>query len=264
MGRFLPFVASLGLLGSVATAEEPPSNPPAPSPPAMGEVETKPLPPKAIPDSEAAPLAEGLKKAMRAKSAAEALPALDAIGGKDHPSFEAPLVKLLGHPNAEVAIRSADAIAERAGPKTASSLWRSGWLAAANRDRTEVRMSILAALGRMGATLDAKQYEEVESLWKRATSGKTLAGIAAYFGAVKTDKRPLRLLSEALDEPVAPATDSGSNPPASYWEARWKVWNASKPAIEEALRSITGQSFHNSAEAKAWFQKNEKEFGFVW
>jgi hypothetical protein len=261
VGRLLPVAAWLALLAPSAAAEEPAPKPAEPSAP---EVETKPAPPKVILDAEAAPLAEGLKKAMRAKSADDALPALVAIEGKSHPTFEAPLVKLLGHPSAEIAIRAADALAARAGPKTASSLWRGGWLAPANKDRSEVRTSILLALGRMGVSLDAKQYDEVESLWKKATSGRVLSSIAAYFGAVKTDKRPLRWLSEALDEPVASAVNSASNPPASYWEARWKLWKASKPAVQEALKSITGQTFETSEDAKAWFKKNEKEFGFVW
>jgi hypothetical protein len=263
MGRLLPVALLLASLAPRASAEEPAPKPPAPAP-AAGEVETKPAPPKVIPDAEASPLAEGLKKAWRAKTAEDALPALRAIEGKAHPSFEAPLVKLLGHASAEIAIRSADALAERAGPKTATAMWRGGWLSPANRDRTTVRTSILRALGRMGTTLDAKQYDEVESLWKKATSGETLSAIAEYFGSVKTDKRPLRLLSEALDEPIATAVNSASNPPASYWEARWKMWKASQPAVQAALKSITGQTFESSAQAKDWFKKNEKEFGFVW
>jgi len=262
MARLLALAAWVALLAPLAAAEEPAPKPPGGSP--APEVETKPDPPKTISDAEASPLAEGLKKAWRAKSADDALPALVAIQGKNHPSFEAPLVKLLGHPSAEIAIRSADALAERPGPKTASSLWRSGWLGAANKDRTDVRTSILAALGRMGVTLDAKQYDEVESLWKRAPSARALSSIASYFGAVKTDKRPLRLLSEALDEPRAPAVDTGTTPPKEYWEAKWKLWHASKPAIQAALKSITGQTFESSEEAKTWFKKNEKEFGFVW
>jgi hypothetical protein len=253
-------VAPVLLLSLLATARTGASEEPKPAAPA--EVE-KPAALAAIGDVEAAPLVRGLESARRAKTLDDALPALAAIEGKTHSSFEAALGKLLSHAQAEVAVRAAAALGERAGPKTGSLLWRSGWLAPANKKRPEVQASVLQAMGRAGVLLDAKQYDEVESLWRKQPTVRTTILIAGYFASVKTDKRPLRLFAEALDEPVAGSVSSPSNPPASYWEARWKAWRATKTDVQAAIRAITGQTFETSAEAKAWFAANPK-FGFSW
>jgi hypothetical protein len=258
--RLAAGLAASFLLAGVAFADEP-----APKP---GPETEKPKPAAkpalaALSDVEAAPLARGLALAAKGRTLEAVLPALEAIEGKTHATFEAPLVKMLAHSLGEVATRAAMALADRAGPKTGSALWRSGWLAPANKRRPEVQAAVLSAMGRAGLLLDAKQYDEVESLWRKQTNARTVTLIAGYFAAVKTDKRPLRLLSEALDEPGAGSVNSPTNPPASYWEARWKMWQATKPAIQEAVQAITGQKFESSAEAKAWFDANPK-FGFDW
>jgi hypothetical protein len=246
------------LLGAAGSA-----SPEEPKPGAAPEVEKEKPALAEIGDVEAAPLVRGLEGARRAKTLEDALPALVAIDGKKHASFEGPLGKLLSHAVADVAVRAAAALGDRAGPKTGSLLWRSGWLAPANKKRPEVQAAVLQAMGRAGIELDAKQYDEVESLWRRQPNARTVSLIAEYFAAVKTDKRPLRLLAEALDEPIAGSVNSPSNPPASYWEARWKMWQATKPHVQAAIRAITGQNFETSAEAKAWFEANPK-FGYRW
>jgi hypothetical protein len=260
-GRGALAAALLALHGAFAWAED--GMPPPGAGAAMGETKPKEAP-KPISDTEAAPLVEGLKKAAKAKVAEDALRALDAIEGKANPQLEGPLVRLLSHNFGEVAGRAADALAERAGPKTGAVLWKSGFQHGTNLRRPEVQASILAAMGKVGAPLDERQYGDVESLWRKATTPKAKVAIASYFGAIKTDKRPLRWLSEALDEPVAGDPNDASTPPASVLEAQWKLWKGSLAAVEDAIRAITGQTFHTSAQAKAWFKANEKTFGFVW
>lgn len=254
-----------------ACAEDPP--PPGMDPgmgggPADGRPEPEgvkaPPPPRAIPDAEAAPLIEGLKKAIRTRNSVEAMPALAAIAGVTNPGFEPHLVKLMSHLSVDIAVKATECLAERPSEKLAATLWRSGWLAPINDKRDAVKGTILAAYGRLGAKLDAKQYDEVESLWRRAPSAEILTGIARYFEAVKTDKRPCRLLAEFLDEPRAGDVNSGTNPPASYWEARWKLWNAVQPHVVDALHAITGETFHTTKDAKAWFEAKVKTFGFRW
>jgi hypothetical protein len=236
---------------------------PPPAGAAMGETKAK-EPPKPISDAEAAPLVEGLKKAAKAKAIEDALRALDAVEGKANPQFEAPLVKFLSHSFGEVAARAAHALAERAGPKTGATLWKSGFQHSANLRRPETQAGILAAMGKVGAALDAKQYEDVVGLWRRATTPKTRIGIASYFAAVKTDKRPLRLLAEALDEPPPQDPNAASTPPLPVLQAAWRLWKEALPAVEDAIRAITGQTFHTTDQARTWFKANEKTFGFVW
>jgi hypothetical protein len=219
--------------------------------------------PRTLTDAEAAPLLEGLKKVGKAKAWADASPAFESLAGVTHPDLEPALAKHLGHAVKEVAIRSATEIGKRPGPKTGAALWK-GWTLAVNDKRPEVRGAILAAMGAAKIPLDAKQYVDVEALWRKAPDAQTMVGIATYFLAIGTDKRPSRLLAEWLDEPRAGGNvEDGTNPPAEWWEARWKTWNAVKGVVADALKAITGQAFHSSDEAKEWFRKNPK-FGFSW
>jgi hypothetical protein len=234
-------------------------------PPAMGEAAppggAKPL--ALVPDAEVAPLLDGLKKASKARAAADAMPGLDALEGKTHPALEEPLSKLLAHAVEDVAKRAAREMGLRAGAKTGAALWKA-YALDANKNRPNVQGAILAALGATGTKLDAKQYDDVEKLWKKAPSNEALQGFARYFELVKTDKRPCRLLAEFLDEPRAGSVNDGANPPAAYWEARWKQWHAVKPSVVDALRAITGQIFDSTDDAKAWFKAHEREFGVRW
>ena len=65
------------------------------------------------------------------------------------------------------------------------------------------------------------------------------------------------MLLRNLDEP-GPTGDihAGNNPPAEYWEARWKAWKAFRPKVQETLFALTGQRFTEAKEAHAWLQKN--------
>ena len=70
------------------------------------------------------------------------------------------------------------------------------------------------------------------------------------------EKQAISMLLRNLDEPVPENVDAQHNPPASYWEARWKSWAAWKGKVKDALFAVTGQRFSTAAEAKAWLQKN--------
>jgi hypothetical protein len=265
-------VAALATLAALSLASAPSGaddkKPPAPWPDIKPADAEKPPAVKEVPlvvlsDADAAPLIEGLKKAGRTRNAVEAMPALDAIGGKTHKEFETPLVKLATHLSSDVAARAVACLGERGGEKTPGRLWNV-WSQSITKDRYDVKGAILAALGRLGSRLDAKQYDEVESLWRKAPNDDALIGVARYFEATKTDKRPCRLFAEFLNEPRAGDVNSPTNPPASYWEARWKQWKAVCPSVQDALKAITGQMFDNTEDAKKWFKANEKTFGFVW
>ena len=249
-----------GSLARAAFGDDP--APPAMSDPAMGDAKPAAAPAvmKILRDIEAAPLLDALKKAAKTRTSVEALPAIDAIAGTTHPEFETALGRLLGHLSVDVAVRAASSMGERAGPKTGAALWK-GWALPINEKRPAARVAILLALAKSGGRLDDKQYKEVEALWTLAASPESMIGVARYFEAQKTDKRPCKAFSIFLDEPKAGSNVAdGSNPPAEYWEARWKLWHAVKPATIDALKAITGQVFDTSEDAKAWFRAH-KEFG---
>ncbi len=271
--RLVPagFLAAFLAATSPCRAEDPPPamgdpRPAADAPPAAPTAEQPAAPMKALTAAEAAPLLGRLKDALKAKTAEDAVAAVDALKGATHPDFEAALSRLLASPFSEAAAKAAEAIGARADPKavakTAGVLWK-GYLLSANAKRPEVKGAIFAALGAAKAPLDAKQYDEAESLWRLATCAEALTGVALYFERFQTDKRPCRLLALWLDEPKATNVNDGTNPPASYWEARWKLWDKTKSAAVAALKAITGQRFDSTEEAKAWFKANPK-FGFDW
>jgi hypothetical protein len=217
-------------------------------------------------DADAAPILDALKKAAKARNGAEVLPVLESLAGKTHKDFEPALAKLLGHLSTDVASRSATAIGERPGEKTASTLWK-GWALPINDKRPAVRGAILRALGKIGARLDAKQYSEAERLWNTTEGADAAAlrsGFADYFAAIKDDKRPCKLLALWLDRPQ-PTGDpnDGNNPPKEWWEARYKLWQATQSRAEAALLAITGQRFTSTDDAKKWFIANPS-FGVKW
>jgi hypothetical protein len=217
---------------------------------------------KTLTDEEAAPHLARLKDAAKTKKPDEGKAALAAIAGVTHPAFEAALARLLPHASAEVAVLAAAAIGERGDAKSGGVLWK-GWLHAANAKRLDVKGAILEAMGTVKAPLDARQYDEVEGIWRQAPSVEAMNSVTTYFRLMATDKRPCKMLGLWLDEPRPGNVNDGSNPPASWWQARWTLWNKTKPGAVAALEAITGQHFDSSADAKAWFEQNPK-FGVRW
>lgn len=69
------------------------------------------------------------------------------------------------------------------------------------------------------------------------------------------------ILLRNLDEPAPADPDSPTNPPASYWEARWKSWQIWRGDVKEAMFAITGQRFSTASEAREWAKKNGKKVG---
>jgi hypothetical protein len=251
-------LAALGL--GDAHAEEPPKETAEASAPAAARVLTK---------EEAAPKIDALKKASKRRKAADVLPALDDLEGTWHEEFRKPLVKLLAHGSADVAIRAAallgaepiDADDAKAREAAAEELWKKGWAHKTNDDRHDVRGAVLRAIGRLGHRIGAAELREVERLWNRQFDqpdtllAPALLDVVAYAATTK-DRRLAPALAEAIDEPVAGDVHAPTNPPASYWEARWKLWKALEADVIRALARITGQTFRSGEEARSWLQAN--------
>jgi hypothetical protein len=234
------------------TPEKPPEKPGEKAKPAL----------KTLSDVEAAPLLVKLRDAAKTKKPDEGKAALAAIAGVTHPAFEAALARLLSHASVEVATAAAAAIAERGDAKSGAPLWK-GWLHATNAKRLEVKGAILEAMGAVKAPLDAKQYDDVEGIWRQAPSIEAMNSVTTYFRLMATDKRPCKMLATWLDEPKVGNVNDPNNPPAGWWQARWTLWSKTKPGAVAALKAITGQAFDSSADARAWFEANPK-FGVRW
>ena len=91
-----------------------------------------------------------------------------------------------------------------------------------------------------------------------------------YFGQIKSkDKSTVRMLCEMLTGPQPADVDDPSNPPASYWVARWKTWSIVRRDVMWSLEQITGQKFYaedseragDSAKALKYVRDHGKRLG---
>ncbi len=212
---------------------------------------------------EARKLSTALKKVAKKKKTKEIMPALDAIEDYKHESFEKPLLKMLSHQNGEVAMRVAEMLCPRAHDKLMKGIWKA-YMAKPNKKRYGVKGKILLIYADKEIKLDAKQFKEVESDWRwmngnpQKEFGEHLLDYCAYIEAT-ADPRLFRRMAEELSEPGTDiAVNSPSNPPAEWWERKWNMWKLMKPGLVSALKAITEHEFDTTAEAKAWFEANEK------
>lgn len=212
-------------------------------------------------------LLQALEAAGKAKKAPEALEALGALAGLKHVQLEKGLLRLLRHAEPAVALRAAELLELRAYPAW-KGLWSASWGQAANDKRPAVRAKVLRAFARLGTLLDKKQLDEVEKQWRwtvgnpARANAPQLVDIAFYAEHVK-DKRLARWLAENIDEPIATNPSDPNNPPASWWEERWHLWNESKGATHAAIKALTGQDFASTALAREWIEANRRQ-GFDW
>jgi hypothetical protein len=252
---------------------------PAGAPPAESK-DAAPTEVKAATDEEAKNLVAALEAASK-KKAKEVLKSLQAWEGLRHEAFLKPLTKLLRHEDEDVAVRAARILETQkptgADEKTAAKnvdkalreLWKLAFQQSVNDSRHSVKGAVVKVHGAWGVTLDENEFDEVKSLWRANLGNADVRRVAALVSVVNyveaaKDKRFSRMLAEQIDEPKAGDVNSPSNPPASYWEARWKGWKAMEAPVQRALKSLTGQEFKTTADAKKWFEANERTYGFRW
>jgi HEAT repeat protein len=134
-------------------------------------------------------------------------------------------------------------------------------LAAIKDKKNDDQPQVLEALVR---SLDRASYEsgDVELLARLFDRGEATLqkAIIQCFGN-HAEKEAVKLLLENLDEPIPAEVQPLHNPPASYWEKRWKAWKAWLPDLKEALKTITGQEFQDSKTAKNWLRQNGARIG---
>jgi hypothetical protein len=284
--RLAPILLTLLVAPVLGGADGPPAPPaqpasPAPSAPAATpEKERTPAATRAATDAEAKALVDALAAAVR-KKAPDVLQALTALDGLRHAEFLKPLVKLLAHADDDVALRAAahledqkpsgadEKVVAKEVERVARDLWKSGYQLPVNGKRPVVRGATVRVLGAWAVPLEAKPFDEVKSLWAQEIAdpdprqSAALVHVIAYVEATK-DKRFCRLLAEQIDEPTAASVHDAANPTAEYWEARWKVWKQLVDPAVAALKTLTGQTFSTTADAKQWFGANERTFGFHW
>ncbi len=118
--------------------------------------------------------------------------------------------------------------------------------------------AVLAIEGHEAAVLD-----QLDKIFLKGAPGawthSFVQSAVLYLGTNKWEKAVPRFVF-MVEEPIPANVNSGSNPPPSYWEARYKLWQVSEGWVRWALKEITDKEYRTHREWKAWLKANEKKF----
>jgi hypothetical protein len=123
-------------------------------------------------------------------------------------------------------------------------------------DQPQILADLVRGLLRTG--YQPKQWADLDGLFDRDYSADRVPLQEAILELViaKKEAQAIEVLLRNLDEPIPANVDDAANPPAQYWEARYKAWRVWRIKVKDALFAITGQRFTTAAEARAWLKKN--------
>ena len=225
---------------------------------------------RVLSDEEAKEITAALKKVYKKKDAAKIRPVLEKMDGVHHADWEKPMLRLLRADSGKLAAQVAGMWEGRVpDEKFLKKIWKASWGQKINDKRYAVKAKILLAWAPLKTQLDKNQHEDVERAWRwmvgnpKEGFSPALVDICLYVERTK-DKRLTKWLAKELDEPMATNPNAPNNPPADWWERRWKMWKPTKPAVVSALKALTGQEFDTTKAARAWIEANEKTYGFKW
>ena len=243
------------LLAAVLSFQEPQSAPQKPAPAADASAAKKALP--ALPDREAKAAVDTFGKAMKgASSIADKNRALDGLAEGANKLLVRPLGAVVETDKSVIVRkRAVELLALQpvgdSHPEIVRLLKSNG-----TQSQPAVQAALVGALAQCG--YQTADWAAVGRLFgpdyaaERVPLQEAILGLAAEH----KEKQSLELLLDNLDEPLPQNVDAANNPPASYWEARWKAWKAWREKVKDALFALTGQRFGAAAEAKAWLAKN--------
>ncbi|MBI5852356.1 MAG: HEAT repeat domain-containing protein [Planctomycetes bacterium] len=121
----------------------------------------------------------------------------------------------------------------------------------------EVQAVLVTTLSRVGYE-KKRDWEPIKNLFERDYGENRLALQRAILALIEEHQEleAIDMLVRNLGEPVPENVDDASNPPAEYWERRWKAWQSWRADVKEALLAVTGQQFSTPKEAKDWLREN--------
>ncbi len=226
--------------------------------------EKRPVFPPRADKKEARAMLKAFKKNLSraAKSPLVRREVVQALVRKSHPSFVAPLEKLARRDKSKLVRAAAvEALGKLDFPATRKALLK----ILGGRGLTKDPLVLLAGLD----ALDRLGYHPVffqvlsdlfEKTWDMASPGVPQQKIIRLFAKGK-EKRAFRLLVDHLDEPRPADVNAASNPPASWWEKRWKAWHYWRGDVKAALREITGVEFSRAEFYKKWARRMGRKKG---
>lgn len=215
---------------------------------------------KPLSDSDARATVAAFKKSARNKKArlAERLEAVQTLGRASHKLLVKPLVKIVRSDKSIVVRKNA---AQALGHQPAKQAHTQLLKLIGEKRTPEVLAVLIDSLSSAG--YDKRDWKTLERLFETKFGEKYTAVQQEILALVvkHDEKQAWRLLSRHLDEPIPKDVHGASNPPAEYWEGRWKAWRVWRSEVKEALFVITGQRFSSEKEAKIWIAKNGRQKG---
>lgn len=199
--------------------------------------------------------ADELTKALKtASSMSEKSRALEAVATSSHKLLVKPLATVI-ETDKSVVIRkrAAELLANQ--PAAEANAAARGLLRKLGAQPT-VQADLVRVIAKTG--YESAHWADLDGLFERQYAADRVGLQEAILDLVTQHKerRALPMLIRNLDEPNAENVEDAANPPAEYWEARWKAWSAWRGKVKEALFAVTGQRFSTASEAKAWLEKN--------
>ena len=208
-------------------------------------------------DRDARNAVRDFKRSMKGKpSMAERMKAIDALAIGSNKAMVAPLVTVIeSDKSVLVSKKAADLLALQPKKQAGKAILR----LLENKKRKAkppVAASLIQGLTVVG--YGPKDWKMIEKLFAVEYSAERVPLQEAIIDLViaRKETKAIPLLLENLDEPAPVDVDSPDNPPASYWEARWKAWRVWRPRVKEAVFVLTGQRFSTAQEARNWLRKN--------
>lgn len=127
--------------------------------------------------------------------------------------------------------------------------------------------ALLKGLGRLGHGGEDRLAAEIYFAYEDTALMQAALSYLRYVGTKRYTI--VEQLCGELDAPAPDDPNSPSNPPAEYWEERWKKWQLVRAEVSQCLHSLTGQVFQYEAEgrpgeaerARTWLKENKKKLG---
>jgi hypothetical protein len=246
-------LASLLVAAAVAQAESRPADARGSEPAATAAVG---FPAVTFSDEDAKKALAEFKGVSGKAPLVERMAALDSLVRGSHASLVAVLDKLVRRDSAmAVRKKAAEALAwqphKQAYPAVCRLLDSSEVT-----DNVELLAPLVTALAHVG--YKSKDWKPLESLFRAGYAPERTGMQRAIIQLAGQHKetQAVALLLENLDEPIPVDVHGASNPPAEYWEARWKAWRSWREDVRTTLQKITGQKFGSAEEARAWLKVN--------
>lgn len=251
--------AALALLAGLTFQEPEPKPEPKPdTPPAEAQ---KPVePPKVVEqwdDARGKAAAADLAKALKGKpSMKERAEALEKLATGANRQLVKPLQQIVETDTSVVIRKRAAELLANQPAKDAQPVLQKLLKSPKVTAYHAVMAELVRGVGRCGYTSDV--FGQLSELFDReyALDRVPLQEAILEVATKHKEKAALPVLLRNLDEPLATNIHEGNNPPAEYWEARWKSWAVWRGKVKEALFAITGQNFSTGAEAAEWLKKN--------